>query len=106
MKNKYEVIYLPVFYSDLDRITNYIKYTLRNKIAANKLLDDVYNSINKRANHPTSYEEFQSENSRVEKYYRIYVKNYIVFYVVKDGVMEVRRIVYGASDLEKIDYDI
>lgn len=32
-------------------------------------------------------------------YYRIYIKNYVIFYVVLGNVMEVRRIVYSRRNL-------
>ena len=36
MEKKYKIKYLPLFYKDLDYITDYIKYQLRNEIAANE----------------------------------------------------------------------
>lgn len=33
--------------------------------------------------------------------YRIYVRNYIVYYVVIGTVMEVRRLIYGARDTDR-----
>lgn len=35
-------------------------------------------------------------------YYRFAVGNYMVFYVMLDDVMEVRRMVYGARDLTRM----
>ena len=34
-------------------------------------------------------------------YYRIYVKKYVIYYVVIDNVMEVRRLMYGAGDVDR-----
>lgn len=35
-------------------------------------------------------------------YYKIYVKNYIVFYTVKGDTMEVRRILYSRRNFDKL----
>ena len=51
---------------------------------------------------PLGYEPFHSIHDRKNEYYRIYIGNYIVFYVVIDDVMEVRRFIYGARDLGKL----
>ena len=37
-----------------------------------------------------------------DRYYRIYVRNYVIFYVVKGDVMEVRRILYSRRDLKNL----
>lgn len=34
-------------------------------------------------------------------YYRIYVRNYVVYYAVIDDVMEVRRFLYTARDTDR-----
>ena len=102
MKNKYNIKYLPSFYRDLDGITDYIKYELQNEAAANRLVDEIENEINKRLKNPESFEKFQTRRKRLNAYYRIYVKNYTIFYVVKDSTMEVRRIIYSKRNFEKL----
>lgn len=42
-----------------------------------------------------------SARDRQYPYYRISVRNYTIFYVVIDDVLEVRRIVYSRRDLRK-----
>ena len=36
------------------------------------------------------------------KYYKINVKKYTIFYVVKDNIMEIRRIYYSQRNFEKL----
>ncbi|MCI8420500.1 MAG: type II toxin-antitoxin system RelE/ParE family toxin, partial [Oscillospiraceae bacterium] len=38
---------------------------------------------------------------RTHPYYRIQVRNFTIFYVVIDGTMEVRRILYSRSNIRK-----
>jgi hypothetical protein len=44
----------------------------------------------------------QIDKRKKYPYYRIQVKNYTVFNVVIDDVMEVRRIIYSRRDLTKL----
>ena len=102
MEKKYNIKYLPSFYRDLDAITDYIKYELQNEVAANRLVDEIENEIIKRLQNPESFEKFRTRRKRLNTYYRIYVKNYTTFYVVKDNTMEVRRIIYFKRNFEKL----
>ena len=102
MEKKYNIKYLPSFYRDLDAITDYIKYELQNEVAANRLVDEIENKIIKRLQNPESFEKFQTRRKRLNTYYRIYVKNYTIFYVVIDNIMEVRRIIYSKRNFEKL----
>ncbi len=63
-------------------------------------LDDVARAILERLPNADSFEPYHSAKERRYKYYRIYVKNYIVYYVViddegPDKIMEVRRFLYN-----------
>lgn len=102
MNKKHEIKYSNLFYRDLSSILNYIKYELENVIAANHLFDEIVNEISNREYNPESYEEYSSTRKRKDTYYRIYVKNYTIFYVVKNNVMEVRRIIYSRRNLKNI----
>ena len=47
MEKKYKIKYLPLFYNDLDQITDYIMYKLNNEIAANNFVNKLENEIKK-----------------------------------------------------------
>lgn len=102
MKKKYIIRYLPLFYRDLEYIIDYIKYNLQNAKAANRLIDEIQNAIQERFQNPESFEKYISNKKRVDTYYRIYVKNFTIFYVVKDNIMEVRRILYSKRNFDKL----
>ena len=91
----YELRILPLFEEDLNEIVDYITYRLRNPVAANTLIDAVEAAIYKRLPFAESFEQYTSNRERRYPYYRIQVKNFTIFYVVIDNVMEVRRILYG-----------
>lgn len=99
--NSYLLRYLPIFEQDLLNITDYISNVLKNETAAIHLVNDVENAIMKRLNNPTAFEPYYSMRKRKYPYYRIYVRNYVIYYVVIDNVMEVRRLMYGARDVNR-----
>lgn len=100
MKNKFEIKYSPEFYNDFYIINFYIKHKLKNSIASDNLLKRVEKEIKKRALNPLGYEQYKTNAGNT--YYRIYIKNYIVFYTVTENVMEVRRIIYSRRDFDKL----
>lgn len=102
MDKKYNIKYLPLFYDDLDKITDYIRYELANKIAADNFVNELEKEIHQRAYNPDSYEKYLSIKERKNTYYKIYVRNYTIFYTVKDNIMEVRRILYSRRNFDNL----
>lgn len=101
-KNKYSLRYLPMFEHDLSEIVDYIAFNLQNPKSANKLVDKIEAAIQERLNFPVSFEPFYSNRKRKVPYYRIYVDNFVIYYVVIDDVMEVRRVLYKGRDSERL----
>ena len=107
LSKKYRLSYLPLFYEDLDEKVTYIVEKLKNLKAANDLLDKVEAAIMERLPVAESYEPYRSARERRYAYYRIYVDNYIIYYVVIDDdpndlVMEVRRFLYNGQKRENL----
>ena len=80
---------------------------MHNEKAANDLLDAVEKAIMERLPIAESFEPFRSVKERQYKYYRICVKNFVIYYVVIDGIgskkiMEVRRFLYNKQDREQL----
>ncbi len=107
LNDDYKLRYLPLFFDDVNSITLYIKNVLSNPKAANDLIDAVERAILERLPVCESFEPYQSKRERKYRYYRIYVKNYIIYYVViddegPDRIMEVRRLLYNRRDRENL----
>jgi len=105
-ENSYSLRYLPLFYKDLEEVVTYIAEVLHNSKAANDLLDEIEIAIKKRRPFAESFEKYHSVKERQYPYYRIYVRNFVIFYVVIDDdpqqkVMEVRRLLYNMRDKDK-----
>ena len=105
--NKYRLRYLPLFYKDFSSIVDYITNVLGKPKAAENLISAVESAIMERISNAESFEKYASKKERKYTYYRIYVGNYIIYYVViddnaDDKIMEVRRILYKGRDGEKL----
>lgn len=100
----YKLRYLPLFEDDLSKIINYIVFKLKNHQAADNLIYNIETAIMDRLKNAESFETYQSTKDRKHPHYRIYIKNYIIYYVVicdkaEDiKTMEVRRILYNKRD--------
>ena len=107
VNGKYILRYLPLFYEDLEQKIVYVAERLHNEKAANDLLDAVENAIMERLPNAEAFEPYHSMKERRYKYYRIYVKNFIVYYVVIDDegtekIMEVRRFLYNKQNRDTL----
>ena len=102
-KCSYSLRYLPMFYNDMEDHIMYISDVLCNVDAANDLIDAVERAILERLPNAESFEPYHSMKERKYPYYRIFVKNYTIYYVViPEGegqkIMEVRRIVHNLQE--------
>ena len=104
--SKYKLRYLPLFYEDLNEKVEYIAFEKLNPTAAIKLVDAVEAAILERLPVAESFETYPSLFERKNPYYRIYVDNFIVFYVIIDAeggqIMEVRRFLYKGQDRDSM----
>lgn len=101
MEGRYKIKYLESFNIDLLQTADYIANVLGNIDASSRLVIRIENAIFKRAENPLAFEPVKSNRDRKHPYYRIYVGNCIVFYVVIDDVMEVRRLVYRSRNIRE-----
>lgn len=101
-EKQYKLRFLPLFEEDLSEIVDYICNRLHNPIAAENLVNAVQRAIQERRHCAEAFEPYRSKRERKYSYYRIQVKNYTVFYVVIDDVMEVRRILYSRRNYQKM----
>ena len=99
---QYKLSYLPLFWDDLNSALHYITYKLKNPSAAERLLNKTEAAILEYSKNPTMAPVYQTKKERKHPYYWFSVGNYMVFYVVIDNTMEVRRFIYGSRDLTKI----
>ena len=106
MDNEYELRYLPLFYEDMYEKVTYMREKLLNPEAADDLINAVEKAILDRLPNCESFEPYHSVKEREYTYYRIYVKNFTVYYIVihmdDRKIMEVRRFLYNRQDRDRI----
>ncbi len=102
MEGRFSLRYIPRFEEDLNEIVDYIAFKLQNQASAKNLVEKIENAILERLICPLAFEPFQSSRRRKNPYYRIYVENFVVYYVVIGDVMEVRRVLYKGRDSGRI----
>ena len=105
--SKYKLRYLSLFYEDLNEKVEYIAFEKLNPTAAIKLVDAVEAAIVERLPIAEPFETYPSLFERKHPYYRIYVDNFIVFYVIIEAegdtkIMEVRRFLYKGQDRDNM----
>lgn len=98
LNKEYRLRFLGTFEKDLNETIDYIQYNLNNPTAAINFVNDVEKAIYGRLECPLVFEPYLSRKERKHKYYRIYVNNYIIFYVVIGDVMEVRRLIHKSRE--------
>jgi toxin ParE1/3/4 len=89
----YRIHYLSVANHDLIEILDYIK--VDNPVAASELLDKIDVSVSRLASMPHSGKTPDDARLKALGYQIIIVENYLVFYVVSDSTVEIRRVLHG-----------
>lgn len=100
MDRKYKLRYLTLAQSDLQDIVDYICNELSAPDAANDLVDKFDEAISRLELFPFSGPNCYNLNGLKDEYRSLVVENYMVFYVVFDDIVEIRRILYGKRKYE------
>ena len=98
----------PTFVDELDEAAAYIERKFKDFLAADRLIADAYDAIDKRLIAPTSYKPCYLPPLVDQPYYRINVRNFAIYYIMRGNVMEVRWFRYAKSVqplVENPEYD-
>jgi toxin ParE1/3/4 len=93
MSKKYIIEYLPIAEKDLTEIIEYVQ--LDSPQSALNLLDEIDNTISKLEDFPNIGKIPKDARLQYLNYRILIVSSYLVFYVVKDNIVEIRRILHG-----------
>ena len=85
-------------YEDIESSINYIKYVLQNPIAAQKLKNKIKMTYKKLKENPFIYPQVPVEYLASKGYRFTMVMNYMLFFKVKDKIINVERLLYGPRD--------
>jgi toxin ParE1/3/4 len=98
----YKLKYLPLAQKDLSDIISYIVDNLKAPKAARDLLDAFEESIIRLQQFPYSCKVYQPIEPLEVEYRMMPVKNYLIFYIVTENVVEIQRIIYAKMDIENL----
>lgn len=93
MSKKYDVRYLPAAQQDLTDILNYIRQD--NPSAAYKLVQEIDKAVSGLEEFPIMGVIPKDLRLKSLNYRMLVIDNYLVFYVIKDSIIEIRRIIHG-----------
>ncbi|MFZ2446739.1 MAG: type II toxin-antitoxin system RelE/ParE family toxin [Syntrophobacteraceae bacterium] len=96
MSGLLEIRYLPTADEDLENIFDYIMRD--NPAAAVSMLDKFDEAISRMARNPHLGVVPGDDRLRKLGYRMLVIEDYLVFYVVKARVVQIRRILHGARD--------
>ena len=99
---KFKLKFSETFSKDLEKNIRYIVNKLKNPIVAERLNQNIRIAINRRLENLIGYEPYRSKKKRENTYYRIYVRNYIIFYTVQDNEMIVRRMLFNKRNIKNM----
>lgn len=102
VEKKYKLRYLELAQSDLLDIISYISNQLSAPQAATNLLNKLDKEISRLERFPLSGHPYTNKQKLNEEYRMLVVENYLVFYVVYDNIVEIRRIIYGRRNYENL----
>lgn len=94
MTKRYRIVYLPIAEEDLIDIFDYIKED--NPSAASDFVERIDGTITKLETFPLLGSIPKDNRLRRTGYRILVVENYLVFYVVVDEIVEIRRIIHGS----------
>lgn len=100
---RYDVVFLPVAYSDLDEIFDYIMAD--NPLAASAILDTIMDYLKRLEVYPLSGAMLLDTSLKKFNFRMLVIKPYIIFNRFIDEKVFIYRVLHGARDYSQILQD-
>jgi plasmid stabilization system protein ParE len=97
-----KVIYSPLAKSDILEAVRYIAGRLHNPSAAEELLKELDRVVQQIAQFPYSCELYRSEKVLNAEIRKAPIKNYVMYYVVRQDCIEIWRFLHGRRDRDQL----
>jgi plasmid stabilization system protein ParE len=94
----YTIKYAKSYREDVKSTIDYIKYSLKNPTAAQRLKDEIKNKYRNVKENPFIYPKVPDDYLASKGYRFIMVNNYMIFYKVIEKKIEIIRFLYGYRD--------
>jgi plasmid stabilization system protein ParE len=101
----YKLLFLPRALGDINAITHYISIDLEAPMAARRLKKDIADAAADLTKNPLRHRVYIAQRKLQLEYRKMRVKNYSVFYVVKDNLVEIHRVLYSRRNISSVLQD-
>ena len=100
----YRIEYLPAALHDLVEIAAYIGVELDNPGAADRLADDIVESVSAAAGQPYMFPLYIPMKPLTHEYRKIVVRSYDIFYWVDEPgkTVTIARVIYAGRDIKRL----
>ncbi|OBY78605.1 plasmid stabilization protein [Paenibacillus sp. KS1] len=102
MEPRYKLRYLRRAQLDLIEIVQYISEELVAPEAASKLVDKIDKAILTLEQFPFAGHVYYSNPKLNDEHRMLIVDQYLIFYVILNDIVEIRRVIYGKRDYKKL----
>jgi addiction module RelE/StbE family toxin len=101
----YKLVFLPQALKDINALTRYISVNLQAPMAARRLKKDIADAATGLTKNPLRHRVYISPRKLQFEYRKLRVKNYVVFYVVKENLVEIHRVLYSRRNIGSLLQD-
>ncbi len=98
----YKIRYLPIAQKDLQEILLYFLDNLKSPTAAMDFIETLDRFILRLKQYPYSCKLYKSQEPLEFEYRFLPIKNYLVFYIVNENIVEIHRFIYAKMNHEKL----
>lgn len=94
----HEIRYLPIALDDLNDALEYLLVALDAPQAAEALLDELDETVQRIARFPYAHELYRTERPMKDEIRKIPVRGFVLYYAVFENYVEIRRFLHGRRD--------
>ena len=98
----YNITYLPLANDDILAAVNYVAERLENPMAAEELLNELDQTVDRLARFPYAHELYHTNRPMQKEIRKVAVKGYVLYYSVDGNAVEIQRFIHGRKDREHL----
>jgi len=97
------VIYTPSAKKDIDGAVTYLFFNLSAPQAARDLVRELDGAVKRVMEHPYAGSLYRTDRAMRDEIRWVLVKGFVLYYVVTEDTIQIRRFLHGKQDREKYD---
>ena len=98
----HKIVYLPLAQADILDAVDYIADRLGNPQAADRLLTELDDTVQRIAQFPYAHELYWTSRPILDEVRKVPVRGYVLYYAVFEDHVEIRRFLHGRRDRSRI----